>query len=247
MTLSLIPRAATRTSNTYFDTSRVVVAANLLTAGNNEKSDEELLPSSLVEQGGNNRIQQQTIRDCLLQVFIECPISLSTTWRWLRKIGFSYDTRKISFFVDGHHERPNVVFRRNEFCTLYLTKLVAHRWIQVTTETVENWRRENKVSEHDNRGYNYISVDGKNMIEFQIDDLDLFHEHTVTMGFDSFGGNLSVRKPPGVKPLMIFGQDESVYSQFLLGNCQWVVPEGQRPFPPKTHGLSLMISALQSR
>lgn len=195
--LSLIPSAATRTSNT--------IAAD-------EESDKELQSSPLVEyeeqeQGGNKK---QTIRDCLLQVYIECPISLSTTWRWLRRIGFSYDTRKKSFFVDGH-ERPNVVFRRNEFFTLYLTKLEprTHRWIQVTAE---------------------------------------IHEYAVTMGFGSFGGNLSVRKPQGVKPLMIFGQDESVYSQFLFGNRQWVGPEGQHPLlPKKTDGLSLMISAFQSR
>ena len=234
--LSLIPSAATRTSNT--------IAAD-------EESDKELQSSPLVEyeeqqQGGNKK---PTIRDCLLQVYIECPISLSTTLRWLRRICFSYDTRKKSFFVDGH-ERPNVVFRRNEFCTLYLTKLEprTHRWIQVTAETVENWKRDNKVSEHDNRGYNYVSVDNKNMIEFHVDDLDLLHEYAATtLGFGSFGGNLSVRKPQGVKPLMIFGQDESVYSQFLLGNRQMVGPEGQRTLLPKTDGLSLMISAFQSR
>ena len=45
----------------------------------------------------------------------------------------------------------------------------------------------------------------------------------------------------------IFGQDESVFNQFLLGNRQWVGPEGQRALLPKTDGLSLMISAFQSR
>jgi len=45
----------------------------------------------------------------------------------------------------------------------------------------------------------------------------------------------------------IFGQDESVFNQFLLSNRQWVGPEGQRALLPKTDGLSLMISAFQSR
>ena len=67
------------------------------------------------------------------------------------------------------------------------------------------------------------------------------------MGYFTFGGNLSVRKPPDMKPLMIFGQDESVYRQFLLGNRQWVGPQGQHPLLPKTDGLTLMVSALQSR
>jgi hypothetical protein len=56
------------------------------------------------------------------------------------------------------------------------------------------------------------------------------------------------RKPKSPsKPLMIFGQDESVYNQYLLGNRQWVGPEGQRALLPKTDGLGLMLSAFQSR
>jgi hypothetical protein len=46
---------------------------------------------------------------------------------------------------------------------------------------------------------------------------------------------------------MIFGQDESAYSQFFLSNRQWVGPQGQCALLPKTaDGLSLMVSALQS-
>ena len=234
---SLIPSAAARTSySSDADTIGEVVV------------QQEELDEQRQEEASNSTMQQNTIRDCLLRVYLESPISLSTTWRWLRRLGFTYDTRKKSFFVDGH-ERPNVIFRRNEFCTLYLTKLEprAHRWIQVTAETVEEWKREKKISEDDDRGYNYITDDNKNMVEFHVDDLDLLHEHAASMGFSSFGGNLSVRKARGEKALMIFGQDESVYSQFLLGSRQWVGPLGQRPLLPKTDGLSLMISALQSR
>ena len=122
-----------------------------------------------------------------------------------------------------------------------------HRWIQVEAKTVEEWKRENKMLEDDSRGYNYTSDDNRHMVEFHVDDLDFLHDYAATMGFGSFGGNLSVRKPSGVKPLMIFGHDESFYSQFLFGNRQWVGPEGQRPLLPKTDGLSLMILALQSR
>ena len=103
-----------------------------------------------------------------------------------------------------------------------------HRWIQVTAETVEEWtRRENKLSENDTRGYAYVSADNKNMVEFHVDDLDLLHEYATTAGV-VFGGNPSVQKTPDTKPLMISGQDESVYNPFLLRNWQWVAPGGQR-------------------
>ncbi|KAI2496271.1 hypothetical protein MHU86_18228 [Fragilaria crotonensis] len=46
-----------------------------------------------------------TIKDCcLLQTYLDSPISLTTTWRWLRRLGFHYDSRKKSFFVDGHRD-----------------------------------------------------------------------------------------------------------------------------------------------
>lgn len=187
----------------------------------------------------------------LLQAHRDNPISLTTTWRWLRRLGFHYDIRKKSFFVDGH-ERPNVVVNRNEFCNNYLSKLEprTHRWIQVTKETVEQWKSEKRISSNigNHAGYAYTEAStGREMIEFHVDDYDFLHELVEEMGYGLFGGKLSVRMPPGLKPLMIFGQDESVFNQFLLRLRQWVGPLGQRALLPKTEGLSLMISAFQSR
>ncbi|KAI2500095.1 hypothetical protein MHU86_14362 [Fragilaria crotonensis] len=147
--------------------------------------------------------------------------------------------------------RPNVVFHRNEFCTKYLSKLEprTHRWIQVRRETVEKWKSEKRISDDvGGQGYSYQEQpSGKEMIEFHVDDFDFLHSVAEEMGFGMFGGNLSVRKPLGLKPLMIFGQDESVFNQFLLKSRQWVGPLGQRPLLPKTDGMSLMLSAIQSR
>ena len=203
------------------------------------------------DNSGENADQKsQTIKDCLLKAYLDSPISLTTTWRWLRRLGFHYDNRKKSFFVDGH-ERPNVVCHRNEFCTNYLSKLEprTHRWIQVTKETVEKWKSEKRISDDAaGQGYAYREqISGEQMIEFHVDDYELLHSVAEEMGFGLFGGNLSVRKPPSMKPLMIFGQDESVFNQFLLKSRQWVGPQGQRPLLPKTDGMSLMLSAFQSR
>jgi hypothetical protein len=58
-------------------------------------------------------------------------MSFSTTWRWMRLLDFKYDTRRKSFYVDGH-EREDVVANRQTFCETYLTKLEPYckRWIQ---------------------------------------------------------------------------------------------------------------------
>jgi hypothetical protein len=113
-----------------------------------------------IEETRNSKMQYQTIKHCLLQLYLGLPISLTTTWQWLRRLGFHYDNRKKSFFVDGH-ERPDVVFYRgNDFCSKYLSKLEprTHRWIQVTKETVEKWKSERRIledAEQTERGYTY--------------------------------------------------------------------------------------------
>ncbi|KAI2503952.1 hypothetical protein MHU86_10518 [Fragilaria crotonensis] len=86
------------------------------------------------------------------------------------------------------------------------------------------------------------------MIEFHVNDHDFFHDVAKDMGYGVMGGNLSVRKSESSpsKPLMIFGQDESVFNQYLIGNRQWVGHEGQRALLPKTEGMGLMLSAFQS-
>jgi hypothetical protein len=152
--------------------------------------------------------------------------------------------------VDGH-ERPNVVFCINEFCKEHLSKVEprCHRWIQVTKETAEGWRREKTKPSQFNlnaKGNAYLSEDNIEMVEFHVDDHDFLHDVANEMGYGAMGGNLSVRKPSN-KPLMILGQDNSIFNQYLLGNRQWVGPDAQRALLPKTDGLSLMLSAFQSR
>ena len=62
-----------------------------------------------------------------------------------------------------------------------------------------------------------------------------------------YGGSLSVRRDKSSKPLIIFGQDEAIFKQFLFRKRQWVGPDGQRPLIPKDEGQGVMISAFQSR
>ena len=120
----------------------------------------------------------------------------------------------------------------------------------MTKETVEQWKHKRLPSNLNavaNRN-SYLSDDGIEMVEFHVDDLEFLHDVAKEMGCSLMGGDLSVRKPESPsKPLMIFGQDESVFNQYLLGNRQWVGPEGQRALLPKTDGLGLMLSAFQSR
>jgi hypothetical protein len=51
----------------------------------------------------------------------------------MKRLGFDFDDRKKSFYVDGH-EREDVVANRQQFCSTYLTELepFCRRWIQIS-------------------------------------------------------------------------------------------------------------------
>ena len=60
-------------------------------------------------------------------------MSLTTTWRWMRLLGFNNDTKKKGFYVDGH-ERDDVVAARSIFCRRYLIDYEPYcmRWVQLS-------------------------------------------------------------------------------------------------------------------
>ena len=54
-------------------------------------------------------------------------------------------------------------------------------------------------------------------------------------------------KTPNVKPVIIFGQDETIVKQFILPSKQWCGPNGERAISPKDEGYGIMYSCFQSR
>ena len=54
---------------------------------------------------------------------------------------------------------------------------------------------------------------------------------------------VAMRKPPDSKPLMILGQDEVIFKQYLMNSQVWTALDGTTPLVPKDDGRSLMISA----
>ena len=53
--------------------------------------------------------------------------------------------------------------------------------------------------------------------------------------------------PPGTKSLMILGQDECIFKQYIFTNGVWVLPDGTRELVPKDEGHGVMLSSLCSR
>ena len=179
-------------------------------------------------------------------------MSLTTTWRWMRLLGFQYDTRKKSFYVDGH-ERDDVVASRSTFCKRYLTEYepYCNRWIQLSTREAKTIKNLNVEF-----GYSYIDIrTNEEWIEFHVDYWSRIMEEgtkqqPVTIDVIQHKGKTattSIRVSTATRPIMIVGQDESVFAQYLLGSKTWVGPKGQRPLLPKSEGDGYMLSAFVSR
>ena len=83
------------------------------------------------------------------------------------------------------------------------------------------------------------------MFEFHVDDHSSFPDRV--QHHPEFGGDLSVRRNKSKKPLIMFGQDECIFKQYLFSNAQWCLPDGQRAIIPKDEGQGIMISAFVSR
>ena len=125
-------------------------------------------------------------------------IGVTMVWQWMQDLGFSYDMRKKNFYIDGH-ERDDVVEHRLSFSTKYLTKYEprCQRWMQLP-------REEALLIEGVNIEFGYSYINPTTNIE-----LREFHDdycHTIS-GLQEKAACMSVRAPPGSKPLMMLRQD----------------------------------------
>jgi hypothetical protein len=107
-----------------------------------------------------------TISSAFLNAHRLESMSLTTTWRWMRLLGFQNDTRKKSFFVDGH-EREDVVGAHSIFCKRYLTdyELYCNCWVQISVDEANTINDLNA-----NFGYSYFDIVGnQEKLEFHVD------------------------------------------------------------------------------
>ncbi|KAI2492861.1 hypothetical protein MHU86_21674 [Fragilaria crotonensis] len=214
------------------------IANNTSTAGVEEDVRDADAPVSINEQLISSFLKAHRLES----------LSFTTAWRWMRLLNFKYDARRKSFYVDGH-ERDDVVETRKEFCKRYLTELEPYckRWVQVPKSEATT------ITDLDiTLGHSYFDIiNNKEMLEFHIDYWNRCMERTNTTPaptpLSTINPSTSIRVSSRAKPLIIVGQDESVFAQYLLGSKTWIGPAGQRPLLPKSEGDGYMISAFVSR
>ena len=175
-----------------------------------------------------NQEASRTLICSFLHAYGLKTLSFSTAWRWMKRLGFDFDDRKKSFYVDGH-EREDVVANRKQFCSTYLTELepFCRRWIQISIN--EALGMANVDVELGHRFFDIVN-DAEH-IEYHVDYWNRFGG-----GTDVINPTTSIRVSSNARPIMIIGQDESVFSQYLMGAKTWIAPNGQRPLLPKSEG-----------
>jgi hypothetical protein len=186
----------------------------------------------------------------LLDFYKSKPPSTTTVWRWMRRLGYKYCARKKSFYVDGH-ERAEQRFHRKEFTEEYLLRLepYCHRWLQVSKDELDLWIDDLDINfdpQYCVCGYHYENENGEDYVEFHVDTNDFVHQEASRRYV--FGGTTSIRvKDEEFRPIIIFGQDESAFHQFLLKSKNWTGPKGECALLPKSEGMAVMVSAIISR
>jgi hypothetical protein len=96
-------------------------------------------------------------------------------------------------------------------------------------------------------GHSYFDIiRDKEVVKFHIDYWNRRQKQETTTT-TSIQPTTSIRVSSMARPIMIVGQDESVFAQYLLGAKTWVEPKGQRPLLPKSEGDGYMLSAFVSR
>jgi len=139
-------------------------------------------------------------------------LSIPTCWRWLHRLGFTYNTQRKGYYVDGH-ERDDVVASRKAFCETYLTEIEPFclRWIQVLKHELETTH--NILNPE--FGYQFVDANGIAHVEFHVNYCSR-HINDDNMLLQCKNPRMSTRAPSGSRPIEIFGQDESVFSQSIF-------------------------------
>ena len=130
------------------------------------------------------------------------------------RFGFTYDVNKRCYYTDGHEREDVVKDRVNGFLDPYFfQELRAHRWVQIQESVAVELEKGYDSFPHE-CSYNFSKGTVKYR-EYHVDAHNILLEH-VDASCLIYGGNLSVRKPINMRPLMIIGQDESTYHQFIF-------------------------------
>ena len=206
-----------------------------------------------MEEQGHVLAQNIDVQSSMfLQAHRLSTLSLVTVYRWMTHLGMKYRTKSKSYYVDGH-ERKDVVIYQNWFVNKYLREWEPHcLWFvhmtleELQTIQLQTIRTKPKLLEKD--CLKFACDDGSFLFEVHEDRLHKMGNDNLQRRCDELPRQQSIRSiGNNTKPLIIVGQDECIFYQYMLNLKGWVGTKGERCLDPKTVGEGYMISAFKSR
>ena len=85
----------------------------------------------------------------------------------MKILGFKYERRRKSYYVDTHEKPENVRYRREFIKRYFKYEIRAYRWISISADERTNMVMEGKIEK--DLGYEY-KKEGKTYFKFHIDD-----------------------------------------------------------------------------
>ena len=178
-----------------------------------------------------------------LKILNLTEIHPTTALRWLGLLGFKFEPLKKTYYNDKHEEPENVDDRK-QFINSYLNwEFRAFHWVQLSDTDAIELERDIKNPIPPNTFYSYKSRIIK-MREYHIDTHPILFRYAQRK---DMGGDHSVRMPKGSRPILLIGQDESVYKQFQFSSRAWKGPTGENTLLPTSDGYSKMVSCYIGR
>ena len=202
----------------------------------------EILIPKLVENEKCETDNADLTREMVLAKYRIKTFCIRTLYNWMETLGFKYSTRRKTYYVDGHERPDNVEYRKLYIQRYFRNERRCFRWISLPIDEAEKLELEDEFFDKE-IGYKY-QVDGLTLIEYHVDDHPTFQYKCRHL---EFGGHLSVRKKEHEKPLILIGQDESIFKQYTLSPKQWNLPDGSSAPNPKDDGHGVMLSSFVSR
>ena len=159
----------------------------------------------------------------------------------MQMLGFKFEARQKCYYVDNHKSPENIIYRHQFIDCYFQYELRCYRWYSIPLEEQQQMIEEGKLNP--DLGYQY-EKNGKQYVEHHVDDHIDFQSKCANL---PFGGNLSVRKKPFDKPIMIIGQDKAIFKQYLFTKGSWLTPGGKKQLVPKDEGQGIILSSFVSR
>ena len=158
---------------------------------------------------------------------------------------YNYNKNKWCYYTDGHERKDVVQDWSNRFLIEYLERQTYH-WVHTESTIAMKFEEAGKMFP---KKCSYDYTVGDSSVKYRECYIDTYRSlgKFIVDGNKAYGGNLSIRFVKKKRQLIMLGQDESTYHQYIFSKKQWIFPTGQKNIMPKGVSETLKISDYQSR